>query len=353
MSIRKEVFGATKDGQTVTKYTMTNGQGASVSLLDLGAVIQQITVPDREGKLEDVALGYDTVAGYEVNVPSFGAVVGRCANRISDGQFTLGDTTYKLDQNDGTNCLHGGFHRFNYNMYDAECEPGAEEDSISFSRVSPDGEQGFPGNLMFTVSYTWNDANELLISYHAVSDADTILNVTNHCYFNISPGGEAAGSVLSQEVQVASDRYTPTGPLKYPTGEIKEVTGTPMDLREFCSLEERIGEEDPANGTIFNYDHNYLVDTEPGNIVYAGAARDPKNGRLLEVFTDMPGVQLYTARELQEANGKHGRTYGPCAGLCFEAQQYPNGINEPNFPSPVLRAGEEFESVTVYRFSVY
>ena len=194
MGIEKENYGVTKEGKRVTKYTLTNGQGASVSFLDYGAVIQSIIVPDKDGKLEDVVLGYDTLSGYESNVPSFGSPVGRCANRISNACFVLNGKEYPLDNNDATNCLHGGFLRYNYLMYDAECAISQDDASVSFSRVSPDGEQGFPGNLTLTITYTWNDANELMIEYNAVSDADTILNITNHSYFNI-------GDISQIEVQ--------------------------------------------------------------------------------------------------------------------------------------------------------
>ena len=209
MGIEKENYGVTKEGKQVTKYTLTNGQGASVSFLDYGAVIQSIIVPDKDGKLEDVVLGYDTLSGYESNVPSFGSPVGRCANRISNACFVLNGKEYPLDNNDATNCLHGGFLRYNYLMYDAECATSQDDASVSFSRVSPDGEQGFPGNLTLTITYTWNDANELMIEYNAVSDADTILNITNHSYFNIGCGGQAAGDVLGAQVQIASAKYTP------------------------------------------------------------------------------------------------------------------------------------------------
>ena len=227
MGIEKENYGVTKEGKQVTKYTLTNGQGASVSFLDYGAVIQSIIVPDKDGKLEDVVLGYDTLSGYESNVPSFGSPVGRCANRISNACFVLNGKEYPLDNNDATNCLHGGFLRYNYLMYDAECAISQDDASVSFSRVSPDGEQGFPGNLTFTITYTWNDANELMIEYNAVSDADTILNITNHSYFNIGCGGQAAGDVLGAQVQIASAKYTPINEKRLPTGEICDVADLP------------------------------------------------------------------------------------------------------------------------------
>lgn len=352
MSIKTEEFGLTKEGKKVTRYTLTNRQGASVSFLDLGAVIQSIVVPDREGKLEDVVLGYDTVEGYESNVPSFGAPVGRCANRISDGQFTLNGTVYPLEQNDDTNCLHGGYLRYNHLMYETECMQGMEEDSIAFSRLSPDGEQGFPGNLSLTITYTWSDACELMIEYHAVCDADTVLNLTNHSYFNIRSGGQSAGDVLPLEIQIVSEQYTPIGAKRLPTGEIRSVEGTAMDFREFHVLGSRIGEDDAAVKTVSGYDHNYLLSKQNKGIMYAAAARDAESGRIMVVFTDMPGIQLYSAKELEETGGKGGITYGHFGGVCFETQQFPNGINEPNFPSPILKAGEEFESTTIYCFGI-
>ena len=353
MGIEKENYGVTKEGKQVTKYTLTNGQGASVSFLDYGAVIQSIIVPDKDGKLEDVVLGYDTLSGYESNVPSFGSPVGRCANRISNACFVLNGKEYPLDDNAGTNCLHGGFLRYNYLMYDAECATSQDDASVSFSRVSPDGEQGFPGNLTLTITYTWNDANELMIEYNAVSDADTILNITNHSYFNIGCGGQAAGDVLGAQVQIASAKYTPINEKRLPTGEICYVAGTAMDFREFHDIGSRIGEDDANAQTVSGYDHNYILPGNPGEICYAAAVRDPESRRIVEVFTDMPGVQLYTAKELVEQDGKGGITYGNFGGLCFETQQYPNGINEPKFPSPILKAGETFESTTVFRFGIY
>lgn len=352
MSIRTEKFGVTKTGAGVTRYILKNHNGMEVAFLDLGAVIQSIMAPDRIGTYEDVVLGYDTVAGYEVNVPSFGAPVGRCANRISDGKFVLNGKTYELDQNDGTNCLHGGFLRYNHCMYEVECISDAESDSIAFSRLSAAGEQGFPGNLSLTITYTLSDADELIIEYQAVCDEDTVLNLTNHSYFNIGPGGHTGENVMEQEVQIFSDRYTPIGAKLLPTGEICKVENTAMDFREFHKIGSRIGGEDAQAGTVTGYDHNYILEHPADEVVHAAAIRDPRNGRRMDVYTDMPGVQLYTAKELVEAGGKEGITYQHFGGVCFETQNYPNAINQTNFPDPVLRAGEEFHSVTVYRFSV-
>lgn len=353
MSIETEEFGVTKSGDQVTRYILTNHNGMKVAFLDLGAVVQSIMVTDKEGKLEDVVLGYDTVAGYEVNVPSFGAPVGRCANRISDGKFVLNGKTYTLDQNDDTNCLHGGYKRYNHCMYQVECIPGEISDSIAFSRLSPDGEQGFPGNLSLTITYTWNDANELMIEYQAICDEDTVLNLTNHSYFNIGPGGHAGENVLKQEVKIAADQYNPIGDKRLPTGEFVPVAGTMMDFTHFHPIGDHIGADDPEAGTLSGYDHNYVLkEHQPGEVIKAAAIRDPRNGRMLEVYTDMPGVQFYIAKELVESGGKEGVTYGNYGGACFESQNFPNGINQEQFPAPVLQAGVEYESTTVYRFSI-
>lgn len=353
MSIQTEEFGYTKSGEKVTRYILTNHNGMQVAFLDLGAVIQSIMVEDRTGTIEDVVLGYDTVAGYEVNVPSFGAPVGRCANRISNGKFELNGKVYTLDQNDGTNCLHGGYLRYNHCMYEVECVTEETSDRISFSRLSPDGEQGFPGNLSLTITYTWNDDNELMIEYQAICDEDTILNLTNHSYFNIGPKGHAGENVLKQEVQIEAEQYNPIGDKMLPTGEFLPVAGTMMDFTTFHSIGDHIGKDDPEAGTLSGYDHNYvLAEHEAGDVIKAATIRDPRNGRVLEVFTDMPGVQFYIAKELVEENGKDGVAYMHYGGACFESQNYPNGINQENFPSPILQAGVEYEATTVYRFSI-
>lgn len=352
MSIQTKILGTTKEGNEVLQYIMTNHEGNQVVLLNLGAVIQKIIVDDKDGNKEDVVLGYDTVEGYEKNVPSFGSPVGRCANRISEARFTLGGVEYQLEQNDDTNCLHGGYLRYNHLMYEVETNEAEDFDSISFSRVSPDGEQGFPGNLTLTITYTWNDANDLIVEYNAISDQDTIFNMTNHSYFNIGPGGHKCKNVLDQEVQIFSDQFNPIGAKRLPTGETKSVKGTCMDFTEFHKIGERIGEDTPDYVTISGYDHNYIVGTTPGEAKKIAALYCPENGRIMEVFTDMPGMQLYSAKELVETGGKEGTDYTHFGGVCFESQNYPNGINEPKFPAPILKAGEEFESVTVFHFGI-
>lgn len=352
MGISREEFGVTKEQEKVTKYTLTNQNGMKVSLIDFGAVITNLWVPDREGVLEDIALGFDSIEGYEVNKPAFGAVIGRVANRISNGSFTLNGKQYQLDQNDETNCLHGGNFRFEKCMYQTECAETEGADSISFTRLSKDMEQGFPGNVTVTVTYTLNDANELMIDYYAVSDEDTVISLTNHCYYNIGKGGHKCKDVLNHTLQVFADAYTPVDEILVPTGEIRSVENTAMDFRNPHRIGERIGEAVPDESIVAGYDHNYVLAKEEGEVVKAAVYSDQESGRVMEVFTDFPGVQVYNAAELDIPNGKENTYYRGYAGICFETQNYPDAVNRPEFPDATLRAGEEYERVAVFRFDV-
>lgn len=351
MSIVKEEFGKNSDQQIVTKYTLKNGNGMEVSLLDLGAVITNIMVPDKNGVVEDVALGFDTVADYETNKPGFGAVIGRVANRISNASFTLNGKKYTLDANDETNCLHGGKFRYEHCMYEAEWEEGEEESSITFTRVSKDMEQGFPGNLTYTITYTLSEANELMIEYYAVCDADTVINLTNHCYFNIGPGGHKCKDVLDQDLQLFSDKYTPVDEILIPTGEIRSVENTALDFRTPHRIGDRIGEATPDETTVPVYDHNFVLEHEKDEVVKAVEYSDKRSGRIMEVYTDFPGMQVYNAAKVDVPNGKDHTHYGAFCGICFETQNYPDAVNISTFPTAVLRAGEEYERVAIFRFS--
>lgn len=354
MGITKKEFGTSKDGQQVYEYTLKNHNGMEVKFLNLGAVITEIIVPDRDGVFENVVLGYDDLKFYEDNKTSFGAFIGRYANRIGEGKFVLNGKEYKVDQNEGTNCLHGGFVRYNECMYDVSCEESAEEDRISFTRLSPDGEQGCPGNLTMTVTYTVNDNDELMIEYYAVSDADTIINVTNHSYFNLGKGGHKCKDILEQEIQIESDQYTPVDDILIPLGTFSDVEGTGLDFREFRTVKSGIGQTDKEGKVIDGFDHNFVIrDSDVVTVRKAAQFRANDSGRLMEVYTDQPGMQLYTANTLDEPNGKDGTHYGNFAAACFETQNYPNAINTEGFPSAVLKAGEEYESVTVYSFKTF
>ena len=355
MSIVKSDFGVNKNGDKVTKYTLKNKNGIQVSFIDIGAVITNIIVPDRDGVFEDIALGYDKPAPYEVNLPSFGAPIGRYSNRISNAKFMLNGKEYKLDANDNTNCLHGGKLRYNCCMYDVEYEEGEFEDKISFTRFSPDGEQGFPGNLTLTITYILDDDDELIINYYAVCDEDTIVNLTNHSYFNLGKGGHKCPDVLNQEVQIEADYYTPVNDVLVPSGEIKELAGTALDFREFKKLKDGIGKADAQGNIVTEYDYNFVLrkSNDDKEVRKVAQFRDTTTGRLLEVFTDQPGMQLYTAGTFDEDNCKDGMHYKNFCGACFETQNFPNAINTEGFPNAVLKAGDEYKSMTVFRFKAF
>ncbi len=351
MSVLKESYGKTSNGDEVSIYTLANGYGTKVSLIDYGAVITNIFTPDKNKKIEDVVLGFDSIKDYETNIPSFGAFIGRCANRISDGGFTLNNKFYKLDQNDDTNCLHGGFLRYNCMMYDAEYGNDETGSWVRFSRLSPDGEQGFPGNLSLSITYTLTDISSLIIRYNAVCDEDTVVNLTNHSYFNIGVGGEAAENIYSLEAKIYADKYTPVAEKILPSGEILPVAGTVFDFSEFKRIDKDLNLDSSSDSYLPGYDHNFVLNNSDGSLQKAAEIYCPENGRCMTVFTDLPGVQLYTAPELS-ITGKSGHHYGCSAALCLETQDFPNAINTPTFPSTLLKAGEEYEHTTVYEFSV-
>ena len=353
MSISKSKFGITKDGNEVTKFTLKNINGIEVSFIDLGGVITNIMMPDKDGVVDDIVLGYDNVSDYEINMPSFGAPLGRYANRISNAAFTLNGKEYKLDMNDNTNCLHGGDTRYNRMMYEVEIGTVENGDSITFTRLSPDGEQGMPGNLTVAITYTLNDQNELMVDYYAVGDADTIVNMTNHSYFNLGKGGHKCKNVLDQKVTIYADNYTPVSDILVPTGEIKSVENTALDFREGKCIREGLGDYDKDVKTVTEYDHNFVLNGDDVcGVAKAAKFECSETGRIMEVYTDQPGLQLYTAGTLTTNNSKDGMNYENFCGACFESQNFPNAINTEGFPNAVLKAGEEYNTTTVFRFDI-
>lgn len=343
--IEKEVFGTTKDGDEITAVTLTNGNGMKVIFINYGAVITSIFVPDKNGILEDVVLGCDSIKGYEENKASIGAFVGRNANRISGGRFNINGKEYVIAKNEnGKNNLHGGEPFYNKVVYDYECFEDEDAASVEFSRMSPDGEQGFPGNLDITVTYTLTDDNELVIEYLAVSDMDTVVNFTNHSYFNLA--GHKSGSVLGHHVMIDADKYTLTDDEQIPTGELKEVENTPYDFRVSKPISQDI---EKAGG----YDDNFALNHVSDDLEKAAEVYEPKSGRLMEVYTNLPGLQFYTSNYLNETkNTKDGAVYGKYAAVCFETQFFPNACNTEGFQSSILKAGEEYDYQTIYKFSV-
>lgn len=350
MAYKKEKFGEMPDGRQVDLYTLTNAQGVSASFTNLGGVWVTMMVPDRDGALKDVVLGYDTVEKYLQNPPHFGAPIGRNANRIGQARFTLNGVTYELAANNGPNNLHSGPDLYHERLWEAEAEECSLGTRISFSIESPDKDQGYPGNAKITVSYTLTDDNSLQTDYHMVSDADTIANFTNHAYFNIA--GHEAGAILDQEVWIDADTFTIADQNLIPTGELVLVEKTPMDFRVMKPIGKEIEAEYEPLITAGGYDHNWVLNHPAGEVSLAAKASDPKSGRILEVYTDLPGIQFYTANFLKpELAGKEGVVYDRRAAYCFETQYYPDAINKPEFPSPVLKAGEEYKTTTVYRFT--
>ncbi|MDF2542991.1 MAG: mro [Herbinix sp.] len=350
MKISQKSFGKTKRGEEATLYTITNKNGMSVSFTDYGANIVSIIVPDSKGNMGDVVLGYDKIVGYEDNAPGFGSFIGRHANRIGDAKFELNGKVYELEKNNGKNNLHGGFVGYNKFIYETEVFEEEDLAGIEFTRLSPHMEQGFPGNLDISVTYSLTEANELVIEYLAVSDKDTLVNLTNHSYFNLA--GHDSGTILDQKVWINANQFTPTTDDLIPTGEIRDVTGTPMDFRNLKKIGQEIEAEYEPLRQAGGYDHNYILDISGSDVEKAAMLVDEKSGRVMEVFTNKPGIQVYTSNMLSPVqHGKNGAPYQKWAGICFETQYYPNSCNISAFPSCVLKAGAEYDFVTIYKFS--
>ncbi|MCA9148538.1 MAG: galactose mutarotase [Planctomycetales bacterium] len=344
MKIETQDFGKADNGEAVTKYICTNNKGSRLVLTDYGAIIVAVEVPDRDGKLTNVTLGFDKLDGYLARHPYFGATVGRYANRIAKGQFSLNGKSYDLAKNNGPNHLHGGLQGFDKQMWKAEQITGADGVGIKFSRTSPDGEEGYPANLQVAVTYTLNDDNELKMEYTATTDQDTVLNLTNHCYWNLS--GAGSGTILDHELTLQSDHYLAVDDTLIPTGEMAKVSGTPMDFTTTHAIGERI---EAVGGDPGGYDHCYVVRGEAGKLRLAARVVDPKSGRVMEVLTTQPGIQLYSGNFLDgSAAGNHNPQR---AAFCLETQHYPDSPNQAAFPTTVLKPGETFHQVTVHRFS--
>lgn len=346
MAITVREFGVTKSGEKASLYTMTNENGMRVSVSDFGATLVSVLVPDRDGQMADVVLGYDAVADYEEKAGHFGATVGRNANRIAGAAFLLGDRRIQLSTAGGINNLHSGPDYYGKRFWEAQAEEGSLGSSVEFSLFSPDGDQGFPGNADITVVYTLTADNALMISYHGVCDQDTVMNMTNHSYFNLA--GHDSGTVLDQEIWLDSDYFTAADEASIPTGEIRPVKGTPMDFTVPKPIGRDIGAEYDALIFGKGYDHNWVLKTD-GEQKLVARLTDPVSGRVMEVYTDLPGVQIYTGNFVDTV-GKNGAKYDARSGVCFETQYYPDSVNKPEFPSPVVKAGEEYDTVTVYKF---
>ena len=345
-----EPFGRTPDGREVTACTLRNAPGTEVRVLTYGCVITSLRVPDRSGALADVVLGYDTLEGYLKLNPYFGAVVGRCANRVAGGQFTLRGRTYQLPVNDGPNHLHGGPGGFDKLLWAAT--PSRDTAAVGLFRTSPDGEEGYPGNLSTTITYTLTDADQLLVHYHATTDQPTPVNLTQHSYFNLA--GEGAGDVLGHELTIHAERYTPVNATQIPTGELAGVEGTPFDFRTPIRIGARI--HDPHGQLLVGdgYDQNFVLNRTGLGLQPAARVTEPRSGRVLDVATTQPGMQFYSANRLDGSIvGKRGHVYGRRSGFCLETQHFPDSPNHPAFPSVILNPGDEYSHTTVFTFSVH
>lgn len=337
-------FGTTTKKESAALYTLRNQKGMEIAVSDYGALLVKVLVPDREGKPVDVVLGYDDVQGYENGTLYFGATVGRVANRIGGGGFELNGKSYSLTQNDNQNTLHGGTDYYDKRMWKVE---EADETHVSLMLYSPEGDQGFPGAVDIHVTYTLTDENEVKIHYHAVPAKDTLLNLTNHSYFNLS--GHASGTVLDQEVMICADGFTRADAESIPTGEVVSVDGTPMDFRWRKPIGREIGADYEALVQGQGYDHNWVLNRS--GYRQAAAMYSEQTGIEMKVYTDLPGMQFYTGNFIERENGKAGAVYVRRQGACFETQYFPDAVHKEHFEGPVVRAGEVYDTVTTYQFS--
>jgi len=348
--MKKSSYGKTTDGQAVDLYVLTNANGMEVAITNYGATVVSLKVPDRSGGFADVVLGFDKFDGYLGNEPYFGAVVGRYGNRIAGGRFTLDGHEYHLAQNDGKNTLHGGLKGFDKRVWSVKDVSKNDAPAIQLSYLSKDGEEGYPGNLSATVTYTLTARNELRIDYAATTDKPTVHNLTNHSYFNLA--GEGNGDVLSHLMTIHADRFTPVDATLIPTGELQSVAGTPLDFRAPAAIGARIDADHEQIKLGHGYDHNFVLNRKGGELFLAARITEPTSGRVMEVLTTQPGLQFYTGNFLDGTiHGKGGKVYGRRSAFCMETQHFPDSPNQPKFPSVVLKPGERFTSTTVFRFS--
>ncbi len=348
--LQREDFASTVDGKRVDLYVLRNANGLEAVLCNYGARLVQLFAPDRDGRMGDVVFGYDSLASTRAGQTEMGATIGRCANRIAGGRFELDGREYRLDPNDGPNHLHGGFGGAQRAVFDA-IQPDAQ--TVHFTLCFRDGEDGYPGNCMLRVTFTLTDGDALKITYDAVTDRATVVNFSNHAYFNLSETDSIEGHVL----QMKASRYTPVDATLIPTGELAPVSGTPFDFRTPCTIGKRIEDDDGQLRFGRGYDHNFVLDRPAGlpplTPTPAALLSDPRTGRVMEVRTTEPGIQLYTGNFLDATGvGKGGRPMPFRSALCLETQHFPDSINHPGFPSVILRPGQWFSSTTTFRFGV-
>jgi aldose 1-epimerase len=349
--VTKESFGKTPDGQDADIYTLTNSGGAEVKITNYGGIVTSLKLPDRNGKLDDVVLGFDNLNAYLKGHPYFGAIIGRYGNRIAKGRFTLHGVEYKLAVNNGENHLHGGIKGFDKVVWNAKPRTVANGAALELTYLSKDGEEGYPGNLSVKVVYTLTNANELKIDYSATTDKDTVVNLTHHSYFNLT--GQGNGDILDHKLFINAARFTPTDAGSIPTGELRSVRGTPFDFTRATAIGARINQDYEQLNLGKGYDHNFILNGIMGRLRRSARVYEPTTGRVMEVWTTEPGMQLYTGNFLDGTlTGKDGKVYRQRYGFCLETQHYPDSPNKPNFPTTVLRKGGRYHTITIYKFSV-
>ena len=347
MAVTKSLFGKSPEGKEISLYTLSNSKGMKAAVTDLGAILVRVLVPDATGKVDDLVLGFDDGESYYGNGSFFGTVIGPCANRTGGAAYTLDGVNYQLDKNDGENNLHThkqlGFHK---RLWNAE----TGENSVTFSLEDEDGHLGFPGNKKVSVTYSLSEENELTLHYHASSDKKTIINLTNHSYFNLD--GHGAGSIEEHELWLRASHFTPVAAGSIPTGEIRAVAGTPMDFTQPKKIGRDIRDDYEQLLLTGGYDHNFVIDDWDGTLRHIATVKGPKSGRVLKTYTTLPGVQFYAGNFIGVQPGKDGVTYGNRCGFALETQYFPDTIHHENFPSYVFGGenGREYDSVTVYKF---
>lgn len=348
--MNKQAFGKTTDGTSVDLYTLRNSSGMEAAVTTFGAILVSLKTPDRAGKFTDIVLGFDSLDGYLAENPHFGSVVGRYGNRIAKGRFMLNGKEYVLAKNNGENHLHGGIRGFDRVVWAAKETGTKDAPALQLTYVSKDGEEGYPGTLTAVVTYTLTNDNELKLDYSATTDKDTVLNLTNHSYFNLKGQGE--GDILGHEVMINADRFTPVDAGLIPTGELRSVQGTPFDFRKLTVIGSRINDPNEQIKIGNGYDHNFVLNGPVGDMKLAAEAFEPTSGRFMQVHTTEPGLQFYTGNFLDGSiKGKGGKPYNFRYGFCMETQHFPDSPNRPDFPSTVLKPGQRYSTQTNFKFS--
>ncbi len=351
MNLEKQIFGKTPDGVSVDLYTLTNVNNLEAKITNYGGIVVSLLVPDRHGKFENIVLGYDTFAEYLHNTPYFGAIIGRYGNRIAKGKFSINEREYLCSQNEGENQLHGGIRGFDKVVWEAKELRNGQDVGLELTYLSKNGEEGFPGNLTATVTYRLTDQNELKIDYSATTDQMTVVNLTNHSYFNLS--GERLDSVLGCELMLNADRFTPVDENLIPSGELQSVQGTVMDFTKSATIGHKAKNGDSSLLAHGGYDHNWVLNNSEGTLILAARTSESSTGRGMEIHTTEPGLQFYTGNFLDESIiGKGGKAYQKHAGFCFEAQHFPDSPNHLNFPTTLLKPGETYTQTTIYKLFI-